>query len=66
MVLKNKSGFDTMKLVSVCIPTYEMGGYGNIFLKHSLDILAKQTFKDFDVVISGHSKADLIKNVCDE
>jgi glycosyltransferase involved in cell wall biosynthesis len=54
-----------MKLISVCIPTYEMGGSGHIFLKESLDILCSQTFKDFDVVISDGSKDDHIKNLCD-
>ncbi len=55
-----------MNLLSICIPTYEMKGLGHIFLKQSFDILAKQTFKDFNVVISDHSKNDLIKNLCDE
>lgn len=55
-----------MKLISVCIPTYEMRGYGYAFLKQSFDILAIQTFKDFDVVISDHSKTDIIKNLCAE
>ncbi|OQX21755.1 MAG: hypothetical protein BWK75_02465 [Candidatus Altiarchaeales archaeon A3] len=55
-----------MKLVSVCIPTYEMHGLGDKYLKHSFDILTTQTFKDFDVVISDHSKTDVIKNLCEE
>lgn len=53
-------------LVSVCIPVYDMHGIGHIFLKHSLDILRKQTFTDFNVVISDYSQTDLIKNLCDE
>ena len=53
-------------LLSICIPTYEMKGKGNIFLKQSFDVLASQTFKDFDIVISDHSKDDQIKNLCDE
>ena len=53
-----------MKLISVCIPTYEMGGQGHIFLEKSLNILCNQTFKDFDVVISDGSKDDAIKDVC--
>lgn len=43
-----------------------MKGLGNIFLKHSLDILASQTFKDFDVVITDNSRTNLIKNLCNE
>lgn len=55
-----------MSLISVCIPTYEMKGLGATFLKESLDILDKQTFKDFDVVISDHSINNSIKNLCDQ
>lgn len=55
-----------MKLLSVCIPTYEMNGLGRVFLKQSFDILMKQTFKDFDIVISDHSKTNQIKDLCDE
>jgi len=54
-----------MKLLSVCIPTYEMHGLGDKFLKHSLDVLVNQTFKDFEVVISDHSKTDMIKDLCE-
>ncbi len=55
-----------MKLVSICIPTYEMNGLGEKFLRQSFDIFARQTFKDFDIVISDHSKTDVIKDLCDE
>lgn len=41
--------------ISVCIPTYEYQGLGLNFLKHNLDMLAKQTFKDFEVVVSDDS-----------
>lgn len=53
-----------MTLLSICIPTYEMKRLGRIFLKQSFDILANQTFKNFDVVVSDHSKNDDIKNLC--
>lgn len=52
--------------LSICIPTYEMNGKGDIFLEHSFKILTTQTFKDFNVIISDHSKSDLIKNLCDK
>jgi len=52
-------------IISVCIPTYEMGGYGKEVLKRSLDILRTQTFKDFEVVISDNSENDEIKNLCE-
>lgn len=53
-------------LISVCIPTYEMKGLGASFLRQSFDVLARQTFKDFEVVISDHSQDDTIRNLCDE
>ncbi len=37
------------KLISICIPTYEMHGMGAAFLKQSFDMLKIQTFKDFDM-----------------
>jgi glycosyltransferase involved in cell wall biosynthesis len=43
-----------------------MRGKGPGFLRESFEILATQTFKDFDVVISDESKTDVIKKVCDE
>lgn len=41
-----------------------MHGLGVKFLTQSFDILATQTFKDFEVVISDHSKDNAIKNLC--
>lgn len=55
-----------MKYLSVCIPTYEMKGRGADFLRQSLRILAGQTFKDFEVVVSDHSKNDDLQRVCQE
>lgn len=55
-----------MKRISVVIPTYEMKGLGAGFLRQSFDILARQSFKDFDVVVSDHSKTDVIERVCNE
>lgn len=54
------------KLLSVCIPTYEIRGLGPEFLGHSLEVLARQTFTDFDVVISDSSRDQSIRNVCAE
>lgn len=55
-----------MSHITVAIPTYEMRGKGVEYLRHSFDILTRQTFRDFDVVISDHSKDDGIKNLCTE
>jgi glycosyltransferase involved in cell wall biosynthesis len=51
-------------MLSICIPTYEMNGLGVKFLEHSLEILTKQTFKNFEVVISDHSKNNEIEDLC--
>jgi glycosyltransferase involved in cell wall biosynthesis len=54
-----------MKKISVCIPTYEMKGKGNEYLDFSFQILSKQTFKDFEVVVSDHSTELHIKDLCE-
>lgn len=54
------------KLISICIPTYEMGGKGPSFLAESFDILIKQTLTDFDIVISDNAEDGSIKKVCTE
>lgn len=54
-----------MKL-SVCIPTYEQGGKSGEYLRHSLDILKLQTFKDFEIVVSDDSVDNVVENLCKE
>lgn len=49
---------------SIAIPTWEINGLGAQYLDHSFNILANQTFKDFDVVVSDHSIDDEVRNVC--
>lgn len=53
-------------LMSVCIPTYEMGGRGEEFLKRSLDTISSQDcdLNGVEVVVSDHSKNDDIRNCC--
>lgn len=53
------------KFFSIAIPTYEMKGLGVEYLEFSFQKLSEQSFKDFDVVISDHSKSDDIKSLCD-
>ncbi len=53
-------------MISVAIPTYEMNGKGVELLRRSFDILTRQTYKDFEVVVSDNSKNDDIKNLCAE
>ena len=54
------------KKISICIPTYEMGGYGVEYLNHSLNILSKQTYQDFEIVISDQSENNDIKDLCEK
>ncbi|MEX0285122.1 MAG: glycosyltransferase family 2 protein [Paracoccaceae bacterium] len=55
---------DAPKL-SLCIPCYAMGGQGAAFLKHSLDIVAQQTLRDFEVIVADQSDDDAVAQVCD-
>lgn len=50
---------------SICIPTYEMGGFGVEFLRFNFKTFKQQCFSDFEVVISDHSQNDEIKNLCE-
>ncbi len=51
--------------LSVCIPTYEMHGEAKKMLAQNFDALKKQTFKDFEVVISDNSDDNVVKNLCE-
>jgi glycosyltransferase involved in cell wall biosynthesis len=52
------------KMFSICIPTYEMHGEGERLLTRSFDMLLKQTYKDFEVVVSDNSQDSVIENLC--
>lgn len=54
-----------MKKFSICTATYEMGGYGHIFLNELLTELKQQTVQDFEVVISDQSSDTNVMQVCD-
>lgn len=51
--------------ISVAIPTHEMYN-ADFFLRRSLDALTRQTFKDFEVVISDNSENNAILDVVQE
>jgi hypothetical protein len=55
-----------MNFFSIAIPTYEMNGRGLEFLEYNFQKFSKQSFKDFEVVISDHSISDEIYNLCKE
>ena len=52
--------------LSVCIPAYDMGGEGPSFLRHSLDVLIRQDFRDFEIIVADQSSGIEIKAVCSE
>ena len=52
-----------MKL-SVAIPCYEMNGRGSEMLQYSFEVLKRQNFQDFEVVVSDHSVDDNVRDVC--
>ena len=55
-----------MPEISICIPTYEFKGKGVKYLVDIFDGLRKQTFQDFDIVISDHSQDNVIHDFCEE
>lgn len=52
--------------VSICIPTWEQYSRGVEFLKNNFEVFLSQTYKNFNVIISDHSKDDNIKLLCNE
>ncbi|MGJ5617624.1 glycosyltransferase [Sulfitobacter sp. MF3-043] len=55
---------DSSLSLSVCIPAYSMGGMGAKYLRVSLDILAKQTFRNFEVIVADQSDDSHIADLC--
>lgn len=55
-----------MTHLSICIPTYEMGGQGAAFLRNNLERISGQTFTNFEVIVSDHSRDQAIQAVCEE
>ena len=51
--------------LSIAIPTFEYGGRGKEFLDFLFRTIELQTFKDFEVVVSDHSKDDILVDVID-
>jgi hypothetical protein len=54
------------KFFTIVIPTWEINGKGVEYLDYSFNIIAHQTFKDFDIVISDHSLNKDIENLCEQ
>lgn len=54
-----------MDLISICIPTYEMHGKALELLTRSFNMLKKQTYKNFEVIISDNSEDGVVKTLCE-
>jgi len=50
---------------SIAIPTWSINGKGAEYLEHSFNIIAQQSFIDFEVVVSDHSEDKDIENICE-
>ena len=50
--------------VSIACPTFEYYGRGVEVLDDMFRTIANQTLKDLEVVVSDHSKIDVIKDFC--
>lgn len=53
-------------LISICIPTWEMFGKAEYFLRHSLTRIHLQTYQNTETVITDHSRNNKIEKLCKE
>ncbi len=56
---------DQKTKVSICIPTYKMHGKAHELLVRSFNMIMKQTYKNFEVIVSDNSEDDVVKNLCE-
>lgn len=52
------------KLISICIPTYEMHGFGAEFLDQSFSKILNQTYTKYEIIISDQSTDQTIFDCC--
>lgn len=52
--------------VSICIPCYEMGGFGHTFLEDNLYSIFSQTYNNYEIVVSDNSEDEKIEKVCNK
>ena len=50
--------------VSICTPTFELGGRAIPMLTKLFESVEQQTFKDFELVVSDHSDNDAVLSLC--
>jgi glycosyltransferase involved in cell wall biosynthesis len=55
---------EIMPKISICIPAYDMGGKGAMFLEQSFLRLGAQDFDDFEVVVSDQSQSSDVYDLC--
>lgn len=48
--------------ISICIPTYEYHGLAPNLLDQLLLSIKDQTFNDYEIIVSDHSKTDIVKD----
>jgi glycosyltransferase involved in cell wall biosynthesis len=53
-----------MPKITIAIPTHELNGRGAEMLDFNFASINKQTYKDFDIVVSDHSSTGVIEDVC--
>ena len=51
--------------ISICVPTWEKHGYGRQYLNELLKSIEKQTYTNYNVIVSDHSLDDSIKSLLD-
>lgn len=52
--------------ISIVVPTYEYEGRARFFLSRLLASVRSQTYQNFEVIVSDHSKDNVVKKVCEE
>jgi glycosyltransferase involved in cell wall biosynthesis len=50
-------------LVSICIPVYEMNGYGISMFRVLMNSISKQSYKSIQIVVSDHSKNKIFEDI---
>ena len=53
-----------MNKISICIPVYEMNGKGVKHLSCLIESIYEQSYDNYEIIISDHSKNDDIENYC--
>jgi glycosyltransferase involved in cell wall biosynthesis len=59
-------GKNLMPKISIAIPAYVKDESDLSYLKESFDKIDEQSFGDYEVVVSDHSKINDLGNLCDE